>query len=156
MTGLTLPGMIDEPGCRSGIAISPSPARGPEPIQRRSLADLVQAHRDHPQHAAGLDQRVPAACRLEMVPRLGERQLHRRRQPRDRPGGEAGRRVEPGPDRGPAEGQLTKAGEDSHEPFGAMTDGRRVPAELLSEGHRHGVHQMGPSDLDHRGELVRP
>src|SRR3954470_514404 len=37
MTGLTLPGMIDEPGCRSGMAISPRPVLGPEPIQRRSL-----------------------------------------------------------------------------------------------------------------------
>src|SRR4029453_17666520 len=37
ITGLTLPGMIEEPGCRSGIAISPRPVLGPEPIQRRSL-----------------------------------------------------------------------------------------------------------------------
>ena len=37
MTGLTLPGMIEEPGCRSGMAISPRPVLGPEPIQRRSL-----------------------------------------------------------------------------------------------------------------------
>ena len=42
ITGLTLPGMIDDPGCRSGRAISPSPARGPEPIQRRSLAILFR------------------------------------------------------------------------------------------------------------------
>src|SRR5690625_6998565 len=41
MTGLTLPGMIEEPGCRSGIAISPRPVLGPEPIQRRSLQILV-------------------------------------------------------------------------------------------------------------------
>jgi hypothetical protein len=39
-TGLTLPGMIEDPGCRSGSAISASPARGPEPIQRRSFAIL--------------------------------------------------------------------------------------------------------------------
>ena len=32
--------MIDEPGCRSGSAISPRPVRGPEPIQRRSLVIL--------------------------------------------------------------------------------------------------------------------
>ena len=42
MTGFTLPGMIDEPGCRSGRLISARPARGPEPIQRRSLAILVR------------------------------------------------------------------------------------------------------------------
>ena len=41
ITGLTLPGMIDEPGCRSGRRSSPSPVRGPEPIQRRSLQILV-------------------------------------------------------------------------------------------------------------------
>ena len=40
MTGLTLPGMIDEPGCRSGMRISARPVRGPLPIQRRSLAHL--------------------------------------------------------------------------------------------------------------------
>ena len=40
-TGLTLPGMIDEPGCRSGRWISARPARGPEPIQRMSLQILV-------------------------------------------------------------------------------------------------------------------
>jgi hypothetical protein len=37
-TGLTLPGMIELPGWRSGRLISPRPVRGPEPIQRRSLA----------------------------------------------------------------------------------------------------------------------
>lgn len=41
MTGLTLPGMIEDPGCRSGRAISARPVRGPEAIQRRSLAILV-------------------------------------------------------------------------------------------------------------------
>ena len=40
MTGFTLPGMIDEPGCTSGRSISPMPARGPEPSQRMSLAIL--------------------------------------------------------------------------------------------------------------------
>ena len=41
ITGLTLPGMIDEPFWSSGSRISASPARGPDPIQRRSLAILV-------------------------------------------------------------------------------------------------------------------
>ncbi len=38
ITGFTLPGMIDEPGCRSGSRISASPVRGPLAIHRRSLA----------------------------------------------------------------------------------------------------------------------
>src|SRR5690625_5307215 len=37
ITGLTLPGMIEEPGCRSGMNNSPRPVFGPDPIQRRSL-----------------------------------------------------------------------------------------------------------------------
>mmetsp|Transcript_26462 Transcript_26462/g.67199 ORF Transcript_26462/g.67199 Transcript_26462/m.67199 type:complete len:284 (+) Transcript_26462:565-1416(+) len=38
--GLTLPGMIDEPGSFSGKESSPSPQRGPLPRKRRSLAIL--------------------------------------------------------------------------------------------------------------------
>ncbi len=41
MTGLTLPGMIDDPGWRSGSRISASPVRGPLAIQRRSFAILM-------------------------------------------------------------------------------------------------------------------
>jgi hypothetical protein len=41
ITGLTLPGMIDEPFCSSGRKISPMPARGPEPMRAMSCAILV-------------------------------------------------------------------------------------------------------------------
>src|SRR5690606_41887590 len=41
--GLTLPGMIDEPGSFSGRESSPRPARGPEPRKRMSLAILKSA-----------------------------------------------------------------------------------------------------------------
>src|SRR5271165_4932897 len=41
MTGLTLPGMMDEPGWTAGNSSSPMPARGPELSQRTSLAILV-------------------------------------------------------------------------------------------------------------------
>src|SRR3954447_23754284 len=41
MTGFTLPGMIEEPFWSSGRKISASPARGPEPIRRRSFAIFV-------------------------------------------------------------------------------------------------------------------
>ena len=39
--GLTLPGMIELPGSFSGMVISPRPLRGPDAIQRTSLAILV-------------------------------------------------------------------------------------------------------------------
>ena len=38
ITGFTLPGMIEDPGCVSGRASSPIPARGPIPISRTSEA----------------------------------------------------------------------------------------------------------------------
>ena len=40
MTGLTLPGMIEEPGCNRGRLISLMPVRGPEDSRRRSLQIL--------------------------------------------------------------------------------------------------------------------
>ncbi len=40
MTGLTLPGMIDEPGCILGRLISFRPVRGPEDSRRKSLQIL--------------------------------------------------------------------------------------------------------------------
>ena len=42
ITGLTLPGMIDEPGCVAGRASSERPQRGPLPNQRMSLAILLR------------------------------------------------------------------------------------------------------------------
>ena len=41
--GLTLPGMIEEPGSFSGRISSPRPERGPEPSRRMSLAILNRA-----------------------------------------------------------------------------------------------------------------
>ena len=41
--GLTLPGMIELPGSFSGIVISPRPERGPDAIQRTSLAIFISA-----------------------------------------------------------------------------------------------------------------
>ena len=38
--GLTLPGMMDDPGSFDGKISSPMPVRGPDPSQRRSLAIL--------------------------------------------------------------------------------------------------------------------
>ena len=41
ITGFTLPGMIDEPGCVAGRLISCSPQRGPDDSSRRSLPTLA-------------------------------------------------------------------------------------------------------------------
>lgn len=45
MTGLTLPGKLDEPGCICGRLISLKPQRGPEASRRRSLQVLVSLDR---------------------------------------------------------------------------------------------------------------
>ena len=37
ITGLTFPGIIEDPGWTSGSLISPMPARGPDPSHRKSL-----------------------------------------------------------------------------------------------------------------------
>ncbi len=42
-TGLTLPGMIDEPGCTGGRRISSRPVVGPEASRRKSLAMRVRS-----------------------------------------------------------------------------------------------------------------
>ena len=42
-TGLTLPGMIELPGCSAGSSTSPRPASGPAFIQRRSLEIFITA-----------------------------------------------------------------------------------------------------------------
>ena len=42
--GLTLPGIIDEPGSLLGISNSPRPQRGPEDNQRISLAIFIIEH----------------------------------------------------------------------------------------------------------------
>ena len=41
--GLTLPGMMEEPGSFSGMKISPRPSRGPEASQRTSLAIFIMS-----------------------------------------------------------------------------------------------------------------
>ena len=41
--GLTLPGMIEEPGSFAGISNSADPARGRRTLRRMSLANLVES-----------------------------------------------------------------------------------------------------------------
>ena len=108
-TGLTLPGMIDEPGCRSGNRISASPAIGPEFISRRSLHTLVSDDGEHPQLPGHLDERVLCRLGLDVVARLGERHARRRGQLLDDGGAQSRRGVDPGADRGPAQWQRPTA-----------------------------------------------
>ena len=153
-TGLTLPGMMLDPGWRSGRWISARPVlrAGRHPAQ--VVADLGEADRDGPEHAAELDERVAGALGLEVVAGLGERLAGGLAQLRDDLLGEAGRGVDAGADRGAAEGQLADAGQDRLEPLDAVAHGGGVAAELLAEHHRGRVHQVGAARLHHVGELL--
>ncbi len=64
--GLTLPGMIEDPGSFSGNSSSWIPVRGPEPSQRRSLAILnsVTAAAFSPPCARTIRSSVPCAVNL--------------------------------------------------------------------------------------------
>ena len=155
MTGLTLPGMIEEPFCSSGRKISPIPARGPEPISARSPAILV-SETARPSGARELNQRVAVGLRLERVERGGDLLEPRLLlQPCPDALGEARVGVQTGARGGPAERDLP----DVDERRGDALDGQRdlggVAAELLPERHRDGVHQVRTAGLDDVLEAFR-
>ena len=78
MTGLTLPGMMELPGCTSGMASSPSPVRGPEASKRTSLAILSRLSATVRTRTGSLnDGGVQRGLGLEVVLRLADpRSLH--------------------------------------------------------------------------------
>ena len=108
ITGLTLPGMIDEPGCNSGRISSPMPQRGPEPIQRMSLAIFIRLTATVFKHPTGLDQGILRPLRLEMVLRLAELDTGELAEAGDNALGKLGMGVEASPDRRPSQGQLSQ------------------------------------------------
>ncbi len=103
ITGLTLPGMMLEPGWRLGSLISPRPEAGPEASQRRSLAMRATDNRSGLEGARCGDYGVPGALGLEVVGGLLERQAEALGQEGDGLRSELRVGVDAGPDRGPAE-----------------------------------------------------
>ena len=71
--GLTLPGMIDEPGSFSGSTSSPRPARGPDASQRMSFAIFISDTAERLQCAAREHDRVVSGEGRELVLRGDER-----------------------------------------------------------------------------------
>ena len=68
-------------------------------------------------------------------------------------GAEAVRGVEAGADGGAADRQLTEPGQGGLHSLDPGLDLPRVAAELLAEGHRDGVHQVGAAGLHHGAPL---
>ncbi len=73
ITGLTLPGMMELPGCTAGRISSPNPHRGPEPSRRTSEAILprvVATPRSAPE-ANSAASRLPCAAKRSLGSRSG-------------------------------------------------------------------------------------
>ena len=73
-TGLTLPGMIDDPACSSGSSSSASPADGPLASSRMSLAIFVSATAMAAQPGRRLGQRALPALLHHRVGARPQRQ----------------------------------------------------------------------------------
>ena len=71
ITGLTLPGMIDEPGCIAGRLISCRPQRGPDESRRRSLQIFESLIARLFMHAGVEDERLRVLRRFDQVRRPG-------------------------------------------------------------------------------------
>ena len=142
ITGLTLPGMIEEPFCSSGRISSPSPARGPEPIQRMSLAIFVSeaATTLSAPEVSISASRLACASKWSSGAAIG--QPRGVRQQGAHALRELGVRVQAGAGRGAAERDLPEPRERVLDARAAEPDLRGVAAELLAERHGHGVHEV--------------
>ena len=154
MTGLTLPGMIEEPFCSSGRKISPMPARGPEPISAMSLAILVS---DTATTFSAPDSSTSASrlawasngsagasifsfvCLLRSLADLR---------------GELRVGVQAGAGGGAAERDLADVDERAGDALLAQAHLRRVAGELLAERDGHGVHEVRAAGLHDVLELL--
>ena len=149
ITGLTLPGMIEEPFCSSGSSISPMPARGPEPISARSPAIFVS----DTAITFSAPESSTSASRLACASNGSSGAAICFRpdsllQPRAHLLGELRVRVQAGAGRRAAERDLPDVHERRGDPLLAERDLRGVAGELLPERDRHRVHQVRAPGLD--------
>ena len=154
MTGLTLPGMMLEPGCSAGSAISPIPASGPEFIQRRSLAIFVRltaSTRSWPDASTAASWLLSDSNRLS-----ADRERHAGLLAKQHGDfvAELGMRVDAGADSGAALRQRRQALHRVAKPLAGMVDLRAPAVELLAERHRHRIHQVRAPGLDDVARLV--
>ena len=151
ITGLTLPGMMLDPGCVSGSASSARPARGPIPISRTSEAIF---HRDSaivrsaPWAAIGTSS-VAWAWKWFGVSRTSSPVRPARRA---RPERELRVGVHSGPDGRAAEWHRQQLDLRRASAADRFLDLAGVATELLAEADRRGVLEVRPAGLDHRPE----
>ena len=124
----------------------------PRPVGARAhpaqvVVDLGQRYRDRAQRARGLDESVAVGLRLEVVLRLGDRQLGLGGEQLDDLLRESERRVDAGPGGGAAQRNLGDAGECRLHALDAEAHLTGVAAELLAERDRGGVHEVRAAGL---------
>ena len=132
-----------EPGAR---------ARAHEPDVVR---DLRQRDGDRLQGAGELHEGVAGGLCLEGIGRWGDREARLLLQPLADSLGELGMGVEARADGGTAERDLAQARQRCLDAGDALPHLGRVAAELLSQRHGHGVHEMRAARLDDVVELLR-
>src|SRR3954462_7268959 len=154
ITGLTFPGMIDEPFCSSGRNSSPMPARGPEPMSARSLAILVSdtattfSAPDSSTRASRLACASKGSSGGEISSPVACLSFART------PLGELGMGVQAGAGRRPAERDLSHLRQGVAHAVLRQGDLRGIAVELLAERHRHRVHEVRAPGLDDVLELL--
>ena len=156
MTGLTLPGMIEEPAWRAGRRISPRPASGPRDSSRRSLAIFSRLR------AQAL--RMPLTSTKTSAFCVASTRFSARARPRPVMLAQVLDDAEDVLPRGAEAGADGRAAEVHHaQPLLALVDAPAVAAEglgvgahLAAERGQHGVLQLRAADLDDVGELPSP
>ena len=146
--GLTLPGMIEEPGSFSGSDSSPRPERGPEPRKRMSLAILNSEAATVLMAPWLITMASWAASASNLLGAVvnGRPVMAAMRSATfsAKPIG----RIEAGADGGAALGQLHQRRQRLLDARDAVLDLLRVAGELLAERQRRCILRMGAADLD--------
>ena len=146
--GLTLPGMIDEPGSFSGSDSSPRPERGPEPSRRMSLAILnrlaatvlsAPCAKTIASWAASASNLFGAEVNFMPVS-AAIRSAMRSAKPTGA--------LRPGADGGAALGELHQPRHRLLDALDAVLDLLGVAGEFLAEGEGGRVLRVGAADLD--------
>ncbi len=150
--GLTLPGMIEEPGSFSGRRDLAEAGARPRAHQPDVVCDLEEAGRKADQRAVREDERVVRRQGLELVRRRREGQGGELEHLGGEPLGEFRMGVEPGADRRAALRERVEARQGRLDPGDAELDLRRVAGEFLPERDRGRVLQVRAADLDDVGE----
>ena len=129
---------LAEPGVRAGA----------HPAQ--VVADFGQRNRDDAQRTGCLDETVARALCFEVVERLGDGKSGFRSKQLDNLLWEAERRIDSGADGGAAERNLGDVSHRVAHSLDAESNLTGVAAELLAEGDRGRIHEVGTAGLDGR------